>query len=45
MSGINIEVEQGSGNVYAGLGVPNAEKMLVRAGWLPISPKFSNIDI
>jgi len=29
ISGINIEVEQGSGNVYADLGVPNPEKMLV----------------
>jgi predicted XRE-type DNA-binding protein len=31
MSNINIEVEQGSGNVYADLGMPNAEEMLVKA--------------
>ena len=31
MSDINIEVEQGSGNVYADLGMPNAEEMLVKA--------------
>lgn len=31
MSDINIEVEQGSGNVYADLGMSNAEEMLVKA--------------
>ena len=31
MSDINIEVEQGGGNVYADLGISNAEEMLVKA--------------
>lgn len=29
-----IEVQQGSGNVYAGLGLPDAEKLKIKTGLL-----------
>lgn len=41
MSDVNIEVEQGSRNIYADLGMSNAEEMLVKAR---LAAKISEIN-